>query len=284
MRVARRSLVLGGVLAWLASVPCGASEGERRQLRFTMTLRNPGTEALADQTVWLYMPLRETATQRLEGISASMPHELTSDDLGHRILKLTLPHVQPMATKVVVIQSDVSVHREVRPQALKSPADWLHAERFIESDESSIRELAAQLKQPTPGQTLDAIYDWVRTNLRYAGYVADTIGAQQALARRSGDCTEYACLVAALARANGIPARMVSGYVAAGHIAPRADEYHDWTEVYLDGAWCVLDAQKECWRSRAEDYVGFRIHLERAVNALGQAHRFRVDGGLEVRL
>lgn len=253
-------------------------------MRFTMTLRNPGTESLVDQTVWLYMPLRETATQRLEGLSVSMPHELTSDDLGHSILKLVLPQVQPMASKVVVIQSDVSVRREARPQALKSPADWLYAERFIESDESSIRELAAQLKRPTPGQTLDATYDWVRTNLRYAGYLADTIGAKQALTRRSGDCTEYACLVAALARANGIPARMAGGYVATGNIAPRADEYHDWTEVYLDGAWHVLDAQKECWRSRAEDYVGFRIYRERVINVVGQAHRFRVEGRLEVRL
>lgn len=282
--IARRSLLLGSVLAGLTSWPCRASEEARRQLRFTVTLRNPGVAPLADQTVWLYMPLRETATQRLAGLSVSMPHELTSDALGHSILKLVLPHVQPMATKVVVVQAEVSVCREPRPQPLASPLDWLHAERFIESDDASIREVAAQLKRSTWVQTLQSTYDWVRTNLRYAGYLADTIGAKQALVRRSGDCTEYACLAAALARANGIPARMVGGYVITGSAAPRADEYHDWTEVYLDGAWHVLDAQKECWQRSPEDYVGFRIYRDRAVNTVGLAHRFRAEGGIEVRL
>lgn len=282
--VARRSLLVGCLVAGLAPVPCRAGEDGRRQLRFTLTLRNPGTESLVDQIVWLYMPLRETATQRLERLSASMSHELTSDDLGHSILKLVLPHVQPMATKVVAIRADISVCREPRVQALRSPSDWLHPERLIESDESPIRELANQLKRSTPGQTLDSTYDWVRTNLRYAGYLADTLGAKQALTRRSGDCTEYACLVAALARANGIPARMVGGYVVTGNAAPRADEYHDWTEVHLDGAWRVLDAQKECWRREAQDYAGFRIYRDRAVNPVGLAHRFRVEGQLEVRL
>ena len=53
---------------------------------------------------------------------------------------------------------------------------------------------------------------------------------------REGDCTEHAVLLAALARACGIPSRVAIGLVyveSAGGFG-----YHMWTEMYLDGAGC----------------------------------------------
>ncbi|WP_177200958.1 transglutaminase family protein [Roseateles sp. YR242] len=257
---------------------------DRRRLRFTLTLRNPSAEPVTDQTIWVYMPLRETALQRLESLQVSMPHALSHDALGHSLLRLSLPRVGPLGAKVVTVQAEVSLRPEPVAQPLADPAAWLQAERFIESTDPAVRELAAALRRETPAQTLDAIYDWVRTNLQYAGYLADPLGAREALARRSGDCTEYAFLCTALARACGIAARPVGGYVVGASAAPRADEYHDWAEVHLGGAWRVMDAQKGCWERPAADYVGFRLYRETPSNALGTAPRFKVDGSLELRM
>ncbi|MFC5473796.1 transglutaminase-like domain-containing protein [Paraherbaspirillum soli] len=118
----------------------------------------------------------------------------------------------------------------------------------------------------------------------YAGYIADDLWALWALLQRSGDCTEYAYLAVALARANGIPARMVGGYVTDRNIAPRAEEYHNWAELYVDGAWRLLDAQKENWLAPVQQYIAFRFYRDSVINPVGLAHRFNVSGEMQVRL
>lgn len=61
-------------------------------------------------------------------------------------------------------------------------------------------------------------------------------------ARREGDCTEHAVLLAAAARLAGRPARVVLGLaLVAGPSGPAALG-HAWTEVHEGGAWRVADA------------------------------------------
>jgi transglutaminase-like putative cysteine protease len=60
--------------------------------------------------------------------------------------------------------------------------------------------------------------------------------------RREGDCTEHAVLLAALARALGIPARVAEGIVLM-EVQRRVYAFgHAWVEVYRDGAWQPADA------------------------------------------
>lgn len=253
------------------------------QLRFTASLTNPLSDELRDQVVWLYMPVAETPTQKLDALKISTEYELLSDALGHSIVKLVFPRFAPLASKVVNIAAEVTLHGEPASTPLRNPSDWLGAERYIETGDRRIQALAAELACPTPSDTARAIYDWVRGHVEYAGYVADDMGALDALAQRRGDCTEYAYLAVALARANGIPARMVGGYVTERSITPRADEYHNWAEVYVDGAWRLLDAQKGHWLTPAEQYVAFRHYREDLANPLEGAHRFRVAGAVQLK-
>jgi transglutaminase-like putative cysteine protease len=257
----------------------------QRQLRFTMSLSNPLGEELRDQAVWVYVPAGDTPTQRLSRLQVSMPHQVLSDPLGHRIVMVQLASLPPLSTRVVTIVADVEMRSEPEPgRAPGSQLSWLDAERYIESSDPGIRALAAELRRGSDRDTARAIYDWVRTNLRYAGYVADDLGALHALKHRSGDCTEYAYLVVALARASGISARMVGGYVADRNMAPRSEEYHNWAELFIDGAWRLVDAQKEAWLAPAAQYVAFRYYVDRDLNPVGLAHRFRVQGRMQIRL
>lgn len=272
--------VLGGLPLALAEVP--ASSGHR--LRFTLTFVNPHQRHLGPQHFWCYLPAELMVGQSLKTIQVSMPHKVLSDQLGHRILALSFDAVTPLAQKVVSVTMEVSSRASAGPERLPDPQAWLAAERFIEVNAIPIRERAAQLRRPGVHATARAIYDWVQQHVRYAGYVADDLGALYALTNGSGDCTEYADLVVALARACGIPARMVGGYVIAGDAILRAQDYHNWAELYLDGSWQVLDAQKGNWLASREQYIVFRIYRDVAVNALGLAHRYRLVGELEVVL
>ncbi|MFO0964680.1 MAG: transglutaminase-like domain-containing protein [Gemmataceae bacterium] len=59
--------------------------------------------------------------------------------------------------------------------------------------------------------------------------------------RKSGDCKCYARMFCVLARASGIPAREVSGFVYMGDDV-KAFGGHAWDEALLDGVWVPLDA------------------------------------------
>ncbi|NIA06047.1 MAG: hypothetical protein GWP14_00150 [Actinobacteria bacterium] len=68
--------------------------------------------------------------------------------------------------------------------------------------------------------------------------------ASKVLASGKGDCTEHAVLLGALARARGLPSRIVVGLTQVPASAGRRMEfgYHAWTEVWIDGTWVSLDA------------------------------------------
>ncbi len=65
--------------------------------------------------------------------------------------------------------------------------------------------------------------------------------AIEALESREGDCTEHAVLFSALAKAVGIPTRLITGLV----YVDRKDEgvfgYHEWVEVWMGDRWVSMD-------------------------------------------
>jgi transglutaminase-like putative cysteine protease len=264
--------------------PPNRSDDKRiqRQLRFTVTLANPNPYELHDQVIWLYMPAAETPTQKLDSIRVSMPYARLTDTLGHTIITLVFSRFAPLSTQIITVVADVLMNSVPSKVPLANSEVWLGTERYIETADPKIQSLAAILKRPEASATALAIYDWVKSHLHYKGYLADDYGAVYALDQLQGDCTEYAYLTVALARANGVPARMVGGYVTDKNAVLRAADYHNWAEVYIDGTWKLLDAQKEHWLAPAEQYVAFRFYRDKEINSIGLAHRYKQNGELEV--
>ncbi|HEY0065193.1 MAG TPA: transglutaminase-like domain-containing protein [Telluria sp.] len=277
--------VLGALCVLPAPAACGAQDALVRRIRFVMTFNNPTPALLTGQMFWGYLPAQALPRQRLQAVQVSMPHSVREDALGHRILELAFAPFPGLGQQVVTVTAEVQLGAAPAAQAAAGPGKgWQGAERYIESDAPAIVALAATLRRPQAVDSARAIYDWVRANLQYAGYVADDHGALDALSSGRGDCTEYANLVVALARAAGLPARMVGGYVLDRDSAPRPSDYHNWAEVYLDGDWRLLDAQKEHWFEPAEQYLAFRYYRDQSINPVGLAHRYRLQGQLQVRL
>jgi transglutaminase-like putative cysteine protease len=113
----------------------------------------------------------------------------------------------------------------------------------IDFDEPALAPVRAELAkvggQAAPIAELERLVDrWiVRKNLSRLFDVASVVAA-----RREGDCSEHAVLLAAVARLAGRPSRVVLGLaVLKGPSGPVALG-HAWTEIHEGGAWRVADA------------------------------------------
>jgi transglutaminase-like putative cysteine protease len=89
------------------------------------------------------------------------------------------------------------------------------------------------------GIKAERLLAWVHKNLEKRP-VLSVPNALQTLENRMGDCNEHAVLLAALARAAGIPTEVEAGVV---HLRGRFF-YHAWNVFYLQewGGWVTADA------------------------------------------
>ncbi len=139
------------------------------------------------------------------------------------------------------------------------PADieaYLEASPECDANDAKIRRLArkAARDRKTPSEKADALRKYVTRYITNKNMNVGFATASEVARGRSGDCTEHGVLLAALARAAGLPARGVGGIVEipAGAGISRDQGsfgYHMWTQVYIDGKWIDIDAalrQTDC--------------------------------------
>lgn len=109
---------------------------------------------------------------------------------------------------------------------------------FLEADDPVLLARAREIVGDAPDALVAArrLVAWVAGAIEQAPTVT-VPSAREVLASRRGDCNEHATLLATLARAAGIPARLVSGVVYAGD----GFYYHAWTELWL-GGWVSADS------------------------------------------
>lgn len=228
-------------------------------LRYSFSVINPESIPVEYAGFWAYAPLPQTATQRRSVIKTSHPYKLQRDSDGNEKLYFMLGTLAPYATKVVSV--DVEVHTSDIPNIVSSPdsTEYIQPERFIESDTDEIRNLGGQLDAWSSISATRNIYDWVSTNLSYAGYLADDMGARYALRNKTGDCSEYAYLVTALSRATDRRARVMAGFVVTGSGVLAPAGYHNWSEVYFRGTWHLVDAQRGSLENNLSNYIAFRV-------------------------
>jgi hypothetical protein len=131
---------------------------------------------------------------------------------------------------------------------------YLIEEKFIEKTDESIKSIASTLNTGNRLQTIKNIYNYIYTNVTWNEYNPDDIGAKEVLARKAGDCTEFADLFTALCRANAIPARFVEGYTILNSELPS----HDWAEVYTNEyGWITADATRSSFDALSNEYIQF---------------------------
>lgn len=156
---------------------------------------------------------------------------------------LERPHKEEkiaMTVYATIFQCDLTTmlehDEEDNSSQLLSP--YLINEKNIESNDESILNQAYNLRDEDLITTLENIYYFVNKEIKYGGYTAEPLGAKQTLHVKKGDCTEFSDLFIALCRANGLPARYVSGFLTDWKNTP----CHNWTEVYINQVgWVPFD-------------------------------------------
>jgi len=135
-------------------------------------------------------------------------------------------------------------------------APFLRPNQYVNfTEKSTVVEKAADLikNADTLTDKISAIYSFVVANLTYdrelaanvkSGYLPDV---DAVLARGKGICFDYAAVMTAMLRSQGIPTRLVVGYAstAAGAV------YHAWIDVYSESeGWInnVIFFDGETWK------------------------------------
>jgi transglutaminase-like putative cysteine protease len=114
---------------------------------------------------------------------------------------------------------------------------YLFPSRYCEADrfETAVRR---EFGDAEGGDKVTMMADWIRGHLDYVPGSSDvnTTAADTFVAHR-GVCRDFAHLLIAMARAAGIPARMVGAY--AWRLEPQ--DFHAVVEVWLAGGWHLVD-------------------------------------------
>ena len=127
------------------------------------------------------------------------------------------------------------------PQEGPHPND-LSANRLIQSDDPRVMAIAmaAAGSVADPWRGALALEQYLYRMLGKADISQVFSSAAEVAARRKGDCSEHAVLLAATCRARKIPAR-----VAIGLLYTQENQtflYHMWNEVWIKDRWIPLDA------------------------------------------
>lgn len=107
-------------------------------------------------------------------------------------------------------------------------------------------------------QKVSKIYSYIVNNISYdydkmknlpSGYLPNP---DSTLASRKGICFDYAALMAAMLRSQGVPCKLVIGNAD--------DQYHAWNMVYVNGSWQLYDPTFGAAGQRAGSYVAERVY------------------------
>lgn len=167
-------------------------------------------------------------------ISARDPSGIEWPDFSSRTQRVLARSPRQVVVEVSRVQP--GTYRD----AAGPPASvYLEPNVLLQSDDSRVQEIAetVAINEQDPWKVALGLQRWVNEKMTFDSGIA--IAPASEIARDlHGTCAGYAILLASLARARGIPARMRMGYVYDGKIWGG----HAWVEVLIQDQWRPIDA------------------------------------------
>lgn len=204
---------------------------------------------------------RVTETQRVLDFALTVDPPVRirqfTDYYGNWVATFSLPYLHDHLTVLAVTEVETVMplrpRLPTRPLALRqlhepsfrdSFAEFLAPTHYVPLH-THVREVAAELLDASNGDLtalMASILDFIHREFTYEAGVTSVHDSIDAMfAGKRGVCQDYAHVVCGIARAVGIPARYVSGYLQ----APGTDvvQSHAWAELYVPGrGWWGIDA------------------------------------------
>lgn len=240
----------GGITASaFADAPRVATFEGRQEFKVTVP---DGTKNLR---LWLTMPQDDPKSDvRSFRVDSPFPYSFEKDSEGNRFVFIEVN--EPTQKEFTIVQSFTIARREIRNDMAAAAdetepysdeeraalAKYLAANQHVIINDE-IRALAAKIVGDEKNPVLAArkIYDWTLDNIVYwvkdpKNKKASPVGSTEyCLANKTGNCTDFHSLWTSLARAAGIPTRIVYGAFFKKELDGQdADQsYHCWPEFYV---------------------------------------------------
>jgi transglutaminase-like putative cysteine protease len=232
-----------------AAEPRTASFEVRHELKVTVP------EGAKNVQAWFAMPQEDPAQQISKfKLVTPVPYRITTDSKGNQMVFL---EIEPSRKEVSVVETFTVIRQEqLSGVDAKNATPLTSAERTRFADDldgdqhvvidDGMKALSASIigNEKNPVIAARKLYDWTLANIEYwvkdpKNKQASPVGsAEYCLRTKTGNCTDFHSLWTALARAGGIPTRMVYGSFFKKELDGQdADQsYHCWPEFYVSGA------------------------------------------------
>lgn len=226
-------IVLVSILALLAILPTVDAKYTSAKLNVTMEWTVQSDSILDQGMIEVFIP-SNSSNQKVTAMRFSDPYELLAKDNGS-IWKARF-NVTGIRAKRITGNFLIETDYINRTKMDDSDNAYLNVSKNVVINKE-IRDLAATFNQTFPDNVIkmnEWVYGNIKYNLNYTGVTVKDITqvtqpSDWVLQNRVGVCDELSTLFVALARAKGIPARIVVGQVFRdGQWIP-----HAWAEVYI---------------------------------------------------
>ena len=119
---------------------------------------------------------------------------------------------------------------------------FIDSSRWINSKDDGVRRMAVigGGAVTDPREKCKRLTSYIASHLRLSAFSTSLRPASEVAKSKEGDCTEYAVLLAAVMRSEGVPARVAVGFAYVANPASFAP--HMWTEAWIEGKWIPFDA------------------------------------------
>lgn len=179
---------------------------------------------------------------------------------------------QTLRNDILLIQKETIPTRPLREASVAGKTDFLKPSPFIQSDSPKIQSKVQEIISPDDPVAVKAskLVAWVYKSVEKRP-VLSVPNALETLNNLVGDCNEHAVLLAALARAAGIPAQVEAGLVyQRGRFY-----YHAWNVLFL-GTWVTADAVMGQMPADVTHIRFVRGEADRQIDLLGVIGKVRL--------
>ncbi len=225
------------------------------KIQVVVTIKNLGQAQANNIPLRLGIPLDHQPAQYVTNIVYSeQPERLTNDSWGNEYIHYTVLRLDPQAVKVFIIDLtfkmmsiDFNVQSANGNSIGPDHSRYLEVTPFINVNDPVIIDLAREIAEESDPNFVDIswnTYEWIIENIYYQ-QIPGEWDAATTLKNGEGGSAELGNLFVALLRANGIPARRLSGW---GNIFEKGEELflsrfaHGWAEFYMPSyGWIPVD-------------------------------------------
>lgn len=226
----------------------GALHQETYRTTKDIALAESGTRRLdlvIDNTVPVAQALADPhATKRIKyrvQLAGDDPAKIFYSGGSQQVTPLD-PHTAEITVRRIELESAPAAGAEVPGSSKLPTADDRAPNNLIQSDDTQVVTLANSVapNETDPRQLAIELEKFVKQAVTMKNFSQAFDTAAEVARQREGDCTEHAVLLAGLARARGIPARVAIGLVY--QASTQSFAYHMWNELWLTDRWVPMDA------------------------------------------